>query len=68
MVALIVITIVVPYVRSAFAASPVVTDVRVSQRASKTRVVFEFTRDLDFKVFILANPHRVVVDLSLIHI
>jgi N-acetylmuramoyl-L-alanine amidase len=63
MVALIVTTIVVPYARSAFAASPVVTDVRVSQRASKTRVVFEFTRDLDFKVFILANPHRVVVDM-----
>ena len=61
--ALVVITSVVPYARAAFAASSVVTDVRVSERASKTRVVFEFTKDLDFKVFILANPHRVVVDM-----
>jgi N-acetylmuramoyl-L-alanine amidase len=47
----------------AFAASSVVTDVRVSERGSKTRVVFEFTHDLDFKVFMLANPNRVVVDM-----
>lgn len=45
------------------AADSVVTDVRVSERAQRTRVVFEFTRDLDFKVFTLANPSRVVVDM-----
>ncbi len=45
------------------AADSVVTDVRVSERAQRTRVVFEFTRDLDFKVFTLGNPRRVVVDM-----
>lgn len=50
-------------VRAVNAADSVVTDVRVSERAQRTRVVFEFTRDLDFKVFTLANPNRVVVDM-----
>jgi N-acetylmuramoyl-L-alanine amidase len=46
-----------------FAASPVVKDMRVSASGTKTRVVFEFTHDLDFKVFMLANPYRVVIDM-----
>lgn len=45
------------------AASSIITDVRVSERGSKTRVVFEFTDDLNFKIFMLANPRRVVVDM-----
>ncbi|NQW01306.1 MAG: N-acetylmuramoyl-L-alanine amidase [Rhodospirillales bacterium] len=49
--------------RPADAADSIVTDVRVSESAQRTRVVFEFTRDLDFKVFTLANPSRVVVDM-----
>lgn len=61
--ALIFIISLVPYKNEAFAASSVVTDVRVSERGSKTRVVFEFTHNLNFKVFMLANPHRVVVDM-----
>ena len=51
------------YKHVAQAASSIVTDVRVSERGSKTRVVFEFTDDLDFKIFMLANPRRVVVDM-----
>jgi len=51
------------FARLGFAADSIVTDVRVSERAERTRVVFEFTRDLDFKVFTLANPSRVVVDM-----
>ena len=46
-----------------FAANPVVKDMRVSASGLKTRVVFEFTHGLDFKVSILANPHRVVIDM-----
>lgn len=61
--ALVVIASVWGGVRVAHAADSVVTDVRVSERAQRTRVVFEFTRDLDFKVFTLANPNRVVVDM-----
>jgi N-acetylmuramoyl-L-alanine amidase len=53
----------VAFNHQAFAANSVVTDVRVSERGSKTRVVFEFTHDLNFKVFMLANPNRVVVDM-----
>ena len=49
--------------RVAFAANVVVTDVRVSERSAKTRVVFEFTHDLKAKIFMLSNPNRVVIDM-----
>lgn len=63
MCALVIAASVIDPVRAASAADSVVTDVRVSEGAQRTRVVFEFTRDLDFKVFTLSNPNRVVVDM-----
>ncbi len=51
------------YSHVTFAANSIMTDVRVSERGSKTRVVFEFTHDLSFKIFMLDNPRRVVVDM-----
>ncbi|MEK9723784.1 MAG: AMIN domain-containing protein, partial [Rhodospirillaceae bacterium] len=45
------------------AASPVVTDIRVGTYGPTTRIVFEFTDKLTARVFALADPYRVVVDL-----
>lgn len=45
------------------AAKTVVTDVRVGVQGDATRIVFEVTRQVGFKVFTLKDPYRVVVDL-----
>ena len=45
------------------AASPVVTDIRVGAVNETTRIVFEFTERLSFRVFTLADPYRVVIDM-----
>jgi len=45
------------------AAATIVTDIRVGTRGKTTRIVFEFTDKLTAKVFALADPYRVVVDL-----
>jgi len=47
----------------AFAAEAVVTDVRVGLQGQATRMVLEVSKRVDFKVFTLANPYRVVIDL-----
>jgi len=47
----------------ASAASAVVSDMRVGAYAQATRVVFEFSDKLEFTVFTLANPYRVVIDM-----
>ncbi len=44
-------------------ADAVVTDVRVGEHAGATRLVFDIDRKVDFKIFALSNPHRVVIDL-----
>ncbi len=41
----------------------VVTDLRVGEHATKTRVVFDLTRPVSFDVFTLADPYRVVIDM-----
>ncbi len=61
--ALVLIASAVAFVRPVPAADAVVTDVRVSEKVSATRVVFEFTRHLNFNVFTLSEPSRVVVDM-----
>ncbi len=48
----------------ATAANAVVIDLRVGQHAATTRFVLDFTGRVEFKVFTLADPHRVVIDLS----
>jgi len=47
----------------AYASGAVVTDVRVGEHAGATRLVFDFDRKVEFNVFALSNPHRVVIDL-----
>lgn len=49
---------------SAFAAvKVVVSDIRVARRGAGTRFVFDLSGRVPFKIFTLANPDRVVVDL-----
>ena len=45
------------------AAKTVVTDIRVAERGAGTRFVFDISGRIPFKIFTLANPDRVVVDL-----
>jgi len=45
------------------AAEAVVTDVRVGHDGSTTRLVFDFDKRVPFKIFALADPYRVVIDL-----
>lgn len=44
-------------------AEPVARDARVGGDLSKTRFVADLSKAVDFRVFTLANPYRVVVDL-----
>jgi N-acetylmuramoyl-L-alanine amidase len=55
-------TVVVP-AAPASAASTVVTDIRIGSAGNITRIVFEFTERLSARVFALADPYRVVIDL-----
>jgi N-acetylmuramoyl-L-alanine amidase len=49
---------------AAFAAvKTVVTNIRVARRGAGTRLVFDLSGRVDFKIFTLASPDRVVVDL-----
>ena len=41
----------------------VITDVRVAVRAEATRFVLEIDRQVEYRVFTLADPYRVVIDL-----
>ena len=45
-------------------AASSVTDVRVGKYADMTRLVVDFTEPVEFSVFSLANPDRVVIDLT----
>ena len=45
-------------------AAPSVTDVRVGKYAEMTRLVVDLTEPVEFSVFSLANPDRVVIDLT----
>ncbi len=49
--------------RPAAGAQAVVTDLRVGQNASTTRFVLDLTDRVAFRVFTLADPYRVVIDL-----
>jgi N-acetylmuramoyl-L-alanine amidase len=48
----------------AFGAPTTVRGVRVSAEPDATRVVFELSAPAEHRVFALADPHRVVIDLS----
>ncbi len=49
---------------AAAAARPVVTAVRTGEHVGLTRLVLDLTEKVDFRTFTLADPYRVVVDLS----
>lgn len=46
------------------AAKPAVTDARLGVEPELTRVVLNLTEGRDFRVFTLADPYRVVIDLE----
>jgi N-acetylmuramoyl-L-alanine amidase len=45
------------------AAVPAVTDVRIGDYPSKTRFVLDISERVDYRVFSLVDPYRVVIDL-----
>jgi N-acetylmuramoyl-L-alanine amidase len=45
-------------------AKPAITDARLGVEPGMTRVVISLTQRSDFRVFTLADPYRVVIDLS----
>jgi len=49
--------------RPAAAEQTVVTDLRVGEKAKTTRFVLELSDRVEFRVFTLADPYRVVIDL-----
>ena len=46
------------------AAKPAITDARLGVEPGLTRVVISLTQRSDFQVFTLADPYRVVIDMS----
>ena len=44
-------------------AYPVATDARVGGDDAQTRFVMDFSQKVDLRVFTLADPYRVVIDL-----
>jgi len=50
-------------VSSALAEQAVVTSVRTGVHTDKTRLVLDMTQGVDFQVFVLDKPYRVVIDL-----
>ena len=49
--------------RPALGAEPVVTAVRIGDHGAMTRFVIEADEKLEFRIFTLASPYRVVIDL-----
>src|SRR5262245_26691561 len=49
---------------TAAAAKPAITDARLGVEPGLTRVVISLTQRSDFRVFTLADPYRVVIDLN----
>lgn len=47
----------------ALAAAPVVLGVRTGEQPAATRFVLDLSEALEFQVFVLPNPNRVVIDL-----
>ncbi|MEK9752731.1 MAG: N-acetylmuramoyl-L-alanine amidase [Rhodospirillaceae bacterium] len=45
------------------AASSIVTDIRIGAAGKTTRIVFEFTERMSVRLFTLAEPYRIVIDM-----
>jgi N-acetylmuramoyl-L-alanine amidase len=50
-------------VPATYAADAVVSDVRVGDHGSKTRIVLDLSESVAFKTFVLSDPYRMVLDL-----
>ena len=50
-------------ISAAIAVDGTVENIRIGQHPDKIRIVMDVSKTLDFKVFSLADPYRVVVDL-----
>jgi N-acetylmuramoyl-L-alanine amidase len=50
------------------AGSAQIKDVRIASQDSKTRVAIDLSRRVEHKIFMLSNPHRVVIDIKSGHI
>jgi N-acetylmuramoyl-L-alanine amidase len=48
---------------AAEAASSIVTDIRIGAAGKTTRIVFEFTERMSVRLFTLAEPYRIVIDM-----
>jgi len=47
-----------------FAKNTVVSDIRIGHSKNKTRFVIEANKKINYKIFTLANPNRVVIDIN----
>ncbi|WP_339860959.1 N-acetylmuramoyl-L-alanine amidase [Paremcibacter congregatus] len=45
-------------------AAPQVADIRIGQSKNKTRFVLDINQNIKYNVFTLANPNRVVIDIT----
>ena len=48
----------------AFAKTPEVSAIRIGHSNSKTRFVLDIDQNIKFNIFTLANPNRIVIDIS----
>ncbi|MGB8274486.1 MAG: N-acetylmuramoyl-L-alanine amidase, partial [Alphaproteobacteria bacterium] len=52
-----------PSAGSPAAATPAVTEARIGEHPDKTRFVLDLTQPVSYRIFMLADPYRVVIDL-----
>lgn len=48
-------------------AEPAVTDIRLGLHPDKTRVVLDLSAPVPYRVYLLSDPYRVVIDLAEVH-
>jgi len=51
-------------ISAALPSSPEVSDIRIGHSKDKTRFVLDINKDIKFNIFTLANPNRVVIDIT----
>lgn len=51
-------------ISATFAKTPEVSAIRIGQGNGKTRFVLDINQNIKFNVFTLANPNRIVIDIS----
>ncbi|WP_230460374.1 N-acetylmuramoyl-L-alanine amidase [Sansalvadorimonas verongulae] len=64
MASVLVASLTLPAVSTAFASSSSIKGVRLWRSPDKTRLVFDLSDNIDHKIFPLTNPQRLVVDIK----